>query len=74
MRHDPHVAAFVPPSLASAAPELLLFIVFLYRQATGLSDLRQRGLPWLVEWHRAVAALRESEGGDSGTTRPGGLF
>ena len=72
MRHDPHVAAFLPSSLAIAAPELQLLIVFLYRQLKGV-DAPQREQPWLAGWHRAVVELRGPElRTDSGKVR--GVF
>lgn len=56
MRHDPHVAPFLPRSLAVAPPDLKLFIAFLYRQLKGV-DAPEREQPWLSSLHRAVVEL-----------------
>lgn len=59
MRHDPFFAAFVPTALVSVAPEVRLFIAFLYRQARGIPNAQQQGLPWVTDLHQAVVALQE---------------
>lgn len=56
MRHDPFVAAFVPESLQSAAPEVQLFAAFLYRQLQGSSEMSRRGPAWMSALHRVIVA------------------
>jgi len=74
MRHDPFFAAFVPTSLLSAAPEVRLFIAFLYGQARGIPSTPQQGLPWVTDLHRAVVALQELRADGSHGARKNGIF
>lgn len=71
MRHDPFFAPFVPTSLDSAAPELQLFITFLYRQARGNPSTPQCGQPWVTELHQAVVALQrlQTDGFDASKSK-----
>lgn len=73
MRHDPYVAPFLPPSLEAAAPDLILFIVFLYRQSKGASA-PQRQQPWLTGLHRAVVELRGLDVDGAAAGKPRGVF
>jgi len=72
MRHDPHVAAFLPATLATAPLELQLLIAFLYRQLKGIDALR-REQPWQTDLHRAVVELRGLDVG-SASEKPRGVF
>lgn len=74
MRHDPFFAAFVPPCLVSAAPEVRLFVAFLYGQARGISSTPQQGMPWVTDLHRAVVALRALQTDVSDGVGKGGIF
>jgi len=74
MRHDPFIAPFLPPSLAAASPDLRLFIVFLYRQATGIGNTPQRGQPWMTELHQAVVALQALQTTSSPAAKPVDIF
>ena len=54
LRRDPFIGSFVPQELASAAPAVQLFVVFLYRELAG-PDTRQESLRWLEALHKVAA-------------------
>jgi len=70
LMNDPYVAGFAPRALGSAAPEVKLFVVWLYRELQASRGGEERAQRWLARLQRAVqpdelratgADLREQE-------------
>ncbi|MBK1683117.1 hypothetical protein [Rhodoferax fermentans] len=54
LRQDASLGGFVPDGLSNAAPDVQLFVLFLYAQISGQGAKDGMGLPWLSALHQAV--------------------
>jgi hypothetical protein len=54
LRQDASLGGFVPDGLSNAAPDVQLFVLFLYAQISGQGTRDAMGLPWLSVLHQAV--------------------
>lgn len=75
--NDPFVGGFAPAGLGSAAPEVKLFILWLYRELRASRGSERRTQRWLTEMQRAVlASERRAQHASISMEqdRPSGLF
>lgn len=75
--NDPFVGGFAPAELGSAAPEVKLFILWLYRELRASRGSERRTQRWLTEMQRAVlASERRTQHAPISMEqdRPSGLF
>lgn len=77
MRQDPYFGAFVPTALATAQHDVLMFVIFLYREINGSPSSSRRSTQWLTALHLATVAQAEaSQGKDTkpSSERATGIF
>lgn len=55
LQQDPFVGQFVPPELASAAPAVKFFVLFLARELDGDARHGRAGYRWMMALHQAAA-------------------
>lgn len=54
LKQHPHVGAFVPPELTTAAESVKLFVLFVCHELEGRGPLDRDGHRWLAALHRAA--------------------
>lgn len=78
LQHDPFVGPFVPPDLASAAPAVKLFVLFLARELEGDASHGKAGYRWMMALHQATtgnaSGLLELEAMRKDATNRAGIF
>lgn len=78
LQQDPFVGPFVPPELASAAPSVRLFVLFLVRALDEDTSLEKGGRRWITALHQAAAGnargLQELEALHKEATKRSDIF
>lgn len=70
LRQDASLGGFVPDGLSNAAPDVQLFVLFLYAQISGRGIKDGMGLSWLSALHQAVTGEQFLRGASERASYP----
>ena len=77
MRQDPYVGAFVPSALATAPHDVVMFVIFLYREINGSALASRRNVQWISALHSAAVSQSDGaqgQGARASSVRTKGIF